>query len=347
MKFGWLFAGLILLLFTANIALSDVTLKSTVENTGLGGVMNMQGTQMVLISGNKEKTVTSMKMTNKVVKFLGGGKPQETAEIMRLDKDVVWTLNAKEKEYSELTFAQMKALAEQAVQKGRNEKARKQEDSIRITADVTVTPTGQSQTIIGYKSDEVLVKMTFTGTDTSTGKTSRMVLDMDLWLAKDVPGYAEYRSFHQKLGEKLGVTAMQGTGMTDALKGFGVDLKIVYEKMKDFDGMSMKTVVSILPEGFDTLAVQTQDTVQSPGVANQEEPKQKEEKGSPLKKIGGLFGKKTTKEKDTDKGALAGKGSKSPEKPYLFHMTTTVAEISDASIANPEFEIPDGYKLKK
>jgi hypothetical protein len=116
MKFNHIVASLAILAGMAGLVSADVAVKSTIENQGVGGIMNMQGNQQIMVSGDRAKTVSQMKMTNKVVKFLGGGKPQENAEITRLDKELFWHLNPKDKEYTELTFAEMKAQFEKGLQ---------------------------------------------------------------------------------------------------------------------------------------------------------------------------------------------------------------------------------------
>ena len=232
---------------------ADTTVKSTVENQGVGGFMNLQGTQQVMVAGDKAKTASQMKMTNNVVRFLGGGKPQETAEIVRLDKELFWNLDIKEKEYTELTFAEMKAQFEKGLAEAQKERAKEedkqQNDSIQTTAEVRVDVTGKSQTLLGYKADQVIITMLFKGEDTATGKSGGMRMEMDMWLAKDVPGYQEYQNYQKTLAEKLGFVGHGQGSVDDALKGFGMDPKVIYDKMKDVQGMPLLSVVSILPGG--------------------------------------------------------------------------------------------------
>jgi hypothetical protein len=360
MKRIWIFAATIAVLLLAGTILADVTVKSTIENTGLGGMMNMQGTQQLLISGDKSKSVSSMKMTNKVVKFFGGGKPLETAEITRLDKELFWNLNIKEKSYTEMTFAQMKAMMEAGMAKAKEEKDKHKSDSLQMSTEIKVTPTGKTQTICGYTASEVLISMTFEGKDSSSGKSGKMILDADMWMAKDVPGYAEFQAFQKSMAQKMGLTGPGQSDFSKQLAGFGVDAKVMYEKMKGIEGMSLMTVVSIIPEGLDTIMAKANDSLQAAktrkaeGDAAKDSASEKTDqtsiqsaddaKKSAMKKIGGLFGKKKDKNKEADEKA---KQPQAAEKPYLFNMTTTVTEISQGAISASEFDIPDGYKLKK
>jgi hypothetical protein len=345
----WMAMILVLISMLAVMAVADTTVKSKIVSKGIGGFANTEGTQQVMISGNKEKMVSNLKMTNKVVKFLGGGKPQESAEITRIDREVIWHLNLKDKEYTELTFAEMKALTEKGLAEAQKERgASKHEgDSMQFSADVKVEPTGKSQTIAGYKADEVVVTMVFQGKDSASGKSGKMKMVMDMWLSKDVPGQQEYHDFYKSLAEKLGLPSQSQTGMDNALKGFGIDSKAVYEKMKDVDGMPLMTDITIVPEGMDSLLAQVTDSVDKADQAEKVEQAKTDEptdaKGTAMKKLGGLFGKK---KKDKDKAATANE-AKPSEPPSLFHITTTVTEVSSAAIPASEFEIPQGFKLSK
>ncbi len=338
-KFIMLAIGAAMALIAAPRA--DITVKSNVQNEGVGGFMNMEGTQTVMVAGDKSKTASELKMTNKVVGFLGGGKPQVTADITRLDKELFWHVDMKEKKYTEMTFAQMKAMFEAGLEDAKAEEP--DDDSVNVEAEVKVEATGKSQTIAGYKADEVIVTMAFKGTDKESGKSGSMDMKIDMWMSKDVPGYEEYQNFNKTLAEKLGFTGQAQGSMDQALKGFGVDPKNVYEKMKGVEGMPLLTIVTIMPEGLDTLALQAMDSAKAAEPSEEEvkEPEPEATKDKALKKLGGLFGKKKDKEKKESSKAEA-----KQKTPYLFHMTSTVTEITGASISPSEFEVPQGFKKK-
>jgi len=254
-----------------------------------------------------------------------------------------WHVDMKEKKYTEMTFAQMKAMFEAGMEKAQSEKAKAHdEDSVKVEADVKVTNTGKSQTIAGYKADEIIISMAFKGTDKESGKSGTMNMTIDMWMSKDVPGYQEYQNFNKTLAEKLGFSGQAQGSMEQSLKGFGVDPKVVYEKMKGVEGMPLLTVVSIMPEGLDTVMAKAMDSAKAAKPAEQEvqEPEAQTTKDKALKKLGGLFGKKS-KEKESAKAE-----PKQAASPYLFHLTTTVTQITGSGVSAAEFEVPQGFKKK-
>jgi hypothetical protein len=339
-----------LLLYAMTAAYADITIKSIVTSKGLVGLTNMEGTQTQIIAGDKAKTESSFKMTNKVMKFLGAGKPQENAEITRLDKELFWDINLKDKAYQERTFAEVRAEMEKALKEADKEKAKyakdHPEDTVKFRTDVKVDKTGKTQKIAGYKTEETIITMTMYAKNAESGEQGAMKVTMDLWLTKEAPGAAEFQKFYADLAGKLGFTGHSQQSMEGMLTAFGIDSRELYKHTKDLQGMSLMSTVS-LGSMADTTA---QSGKQSEAKEDKKEKDSDEAdeggKSSAAKKLGGLFGKK--KESKDDK-ASESKDAKSQQSGpmYLMQFTTTVTEISAVGVAGTEFEVPAGFKLKK
>jgi hypothetical protein len=339
-----------LLLFATTLH-ADITIKSTLTSKGLVGLTNMEGSQTQMISGDKAKTESNIRMTNKVMKFLGGGKPQESAEITRLDKELFWDINLKDKEYNERTFAEVRAEMEMGLQKADKEKAKyakeHPEDTVKFRTEVKVDKTGKAQKIAGHNTEETIITMIMYAKNAESGEQGAMKMTMDLWMAKDVPGAAESRKFYADMAAKLGFTGHSQQSMEGMLTAFGIDPRDLYKHTKDLQGMSLMSTVSL-----GTLADSSAQSGKQSEAKEEKKKKQSDEadeggQSSTAKKISGLFGKK--KESKDDEGSKS-KDAKSEQQSgpmYLMQFTTTVTEISTAGIAASEFEVPAGFKLKK
>jgi hypothetical protein len=345
------FAGVALLLFAMAVVHADITIKSTITSKGLVGLTNMEGSQTQMIAGDKAKTESNIRMTNKVMKFLGAGKPQESAEITRLDKELFWDINLKDKEYNERTFAEVRAEMEKALKDADKEKAKyakeHPEDTVKFRTDVKVDKTGKTQKIAGYNTEETIITMIMYAKNAESGEQGAMKMTMDLWLAKSVPGAADFQKFYTEMATKLGFTGHSQQSMEGMLTAFGVDPRELYKHTKDLQGMTLMSTVS--------LATMADTSAQSGKQSETKEQKKEKDsdqadeggKSSTAKKLSGLFGKK--KESKDDK-ASESKDSKSRQQSgpmYLMQFTNTVTEISAASVAGSEFEVPAGFKLKK
>jgi hypothetical protein len=342
----------IALLLIATSIRADITVKSTITSKGLVGLTNMEGTQTQMISGDKAKTESNIKLTNKVMKFLGAGKPQESAEITRLDKELFWDVNIKDKEYKERTFAEVRAEMEKGLQQADKEKAKYAKehpaDTVKFRTEVKVDKTGKTQKIAGHNTEETIITMMMYGKNAESGEQGVMKMTMDLWMAKGVPGSADFQKFYTELATKLGFTGHSQQSMEGMLAAFGIDPRELYKHTKDLQGISLMSTVSL-----GTVMDSTSQAGKKSEAKEQKKEKDSDEadeggKSSTAKKLSGLFGKKN-KESKSDEASKSGetKSEQQSGPMYLMQFTTTVTEISDAGIAAGEFDVPSGFKLKK
>jgi Domain of unknown function (DUF4412) len=126
--------------------------------------------------------------------------------------------------------------------------------------DGSVTPTGKSQTIDGYKCDEFAFTTSLKMSDMTGGaqmppeaaaalQDIKMVMKGSLWVAKDVPGMAEWREFQKAMtGTDLLSAAMGTTGMNMP----GMDK--VMKAMSSVDGLPILTEMDMTIEGSGPVA---------------------------------------------------------------------------------------------
>ncbi|MGB5106434.1 MAG: hypothetical protein WBP29_07990 [Candidatus Zixiibacteriota bacterium] len=292
MKRRFTAAALAVLLVTGSLY-ADIRVKSNFKMEGLVGLMNMEGTVNNLISGDKAKTINNMKMTSKVMKSLGAGKPNETAEITRLDKELFWELEMKDKKYKEQTFAQARADIEKSLADNKKSKEKRlkdhPEDSLSFKTTFTVDKTGKSEIIAGHNADQYFITIETYG-KSSEGGEGRMKIELDTWLAKDVGG-DEYKRFYATLFEKLGFTGRSRQSLEGALMGLGIDPNDVKVAVKDLEGVALRSITTVTLVGED---------------------EQGQEESAPL---------------------------------LTFNMEVT--EVATGAIPAIEFEVPEGFKLKK
>jgi hypothetical protein len=338
----------------ASALAGDLTIKSTIENKGMVGMLDMAGTQQTTISGDMMREESTIKMTGKTMKMLGGGKPQETIKITRLDKELFWDISPKEKEYTELTFAELRKQMTEMTKDGAKAHP---SDSIQAKTDIQVERTGKKQTIAGYNAEQVIVIVTITGKDAETGKTSEFKVNMDMWLSKDVPGLAEYKDFHKRLAEKLGLFG-PNEAFTKAFASLGANQEQIWEKMKDIDGFPLMTSMDAMPLSDSLVQAMKQAEKQQAEAEQKSEEKQEAEatpaidpttaskddaEAAATKALKGLFGKKK-KDKKSDEAKAGAAQSDAPRS--LFHIVSTVTEISTAPATGTSFDLPVGYKKK-
>lgn len=131
--------------------------------------------------------------------------------------------------------------------------------SISVKADASVTPTGKSQVIDGIKCDEYAFTSSMSMAD-ATGsqmppeaaammKDLTMSMNGSMWVAKDVPGIAEYVAFQKALGSSnlssalMGATGVSIPGMDKMMKAMG-----------SVNGMAYLTEMTMTIEGSGQMA---------------------------------------------------------------------------------------------
>lgn len=339
-----------LVICSALNARADVTIKRTASTKGMAGILDAEIKSEDCIQGDKSANDSETRSTNKVMKFVTGGKPVKTSTIARLDKDVMWQVDHKEKSYTEMTFAEMRAMMDSL--KGMMTGGQPAKTEID-TSEVSFSPptfdvkqTGVKETIAGYPCEQSVLTMTVEGTNKKNGEKFQMVTTMDMMLTQSAPGGDEVEQFGKKMAEKMGIGLDQSgaQAMMSAMGAYGVDAKRLAEEAAKMKGFPMRQVVRFMGQGqqfasADAAKEESKDKNKDAENASAEEDKSD---GNDLaaKALGGLFGKKKDKKKD--------EGGKTAEKPdnAIFKLTTEVTEISTSSIPATRFEIPEGYKLK-
>lgn len=343
----------------ASAVYGDVTVKRSTAMDGMGGLLKSTTTSTESYSGDMMSNDGETKMENKLMKMFGGGKPIRTTSITRLDKGLIWNVDHKKKEYTEMTFAEMKAMMDSLgnMMAGGADPMAQQEPTID-TAEwefsepkFDVKQTGKQETIAGYNCSQTIMSMITTGTNRKSGETMTMEVTMDMMLAQNVPGADEITDFGKRVAAAMGFEMDQGAGQSMAkfLEMYGIDPERLAEESEKLDGFAMKTVMTFGMGGDAMNQAQAESEAAEAEQAESEEAKKDEEEskdasGIAAKALGGLFGKKDKKqdeEKDEGQaGAAAPPGA-------LMWMTSTVTGLESGSVAPATFEVPAEYKLKE
>ncbi|MDZ7309683.1 MAG: DUF4412 domain-containing protein [candidate division KSB1 bacterium] len=301
-------------------------------------------------------TTVSMKGTlGAMMKMFGGGKPTTSVEYIQgnksrsdrmdengkvtnssmidLDREVFIEIDHKQKEYSEMTFAEFRNLLK-GMGKEAEEEYPRQEPEPKVTFEVKIDRTGEKKVIAGYNTEKVVLTLT---TKENQQTKSGMVVTSTFWMANEVKHYKEIMAFHKALAEKLGMMPGSG-GMADALQGMiGSDpqLSEAMKKMKQ-EGEKLQGMPLLTESVFETWG--------QPARARMGAEEETAEGPEMPKSVGGLlggFGKKLGQ-----KSAKKEETTNASGRTVLMQSTTEVTAISDAPLDSKLFSIPAGYKKR-
>ena len=264
-----------------------------------------------------------------------------SASVIDLASGTITHIDFQKKQYSVMTFEEMKQMMEQMTQK--TQKRDKGEMKFKVSANAT----GKSKQVAGLEAKEMIMKMEMEAeaTDKDSGKSQKggMTVTTDMWIASGVPGYQEVRDFHKRMAERLNWTP--GGNMFAANPQVSQGMAEVYKEVAKLDGMPVQQLVSMGMAGQPGAEGGTAPAQQQQ--AQQQPPAERPSVGSALGgALGGRFGlgrkKQTEQPANTDNPPASGGQAGAPGS--LLEMTTELNTYSSNPADPSIFEVPAGFK---
>lgn len=340
-------AAVMCVLLGFSCAWADATVESFVQFGGFGGNGAHEGTIVTRIQGDKQIETSSIKFTGAVLSW-AAGKGEKTA-ITRIDKGVIWALDAKKKTYVESPLA---GFDPDELEGGQDMGAGREIDEeekprVKVTrSELQVEKTGAKQSINGFACEEYLMTWLVELQDLETKEKTANTMKTSLWTTPETPAIkklqSEQKAFSQAYMKKLGISIspdeMQQFGMGAFAMASGAsdeELAKGFEKLKKemakVKGYPIRTAVNWSVAGD-----------------RPEIPEAEEEPGGisiPTGKddlLGGL-GSMVSKAVSKKMSDSARPDADAP----FFSSTTEVKAISTDAIPAGTFDIPSGYKRQQ
>lgn len=323
---------------SAVTAMADVKTeeKSQVKFEGmLGRVVNLFGGRaakeglinVVAVQGNRKATMGD-----------------SSGQIIDLDEEKIYEINAKDRSYKVTTFAEMrrqleeakrKAEEQQAKAEAREKKEEKAEPGKEVEIDFDVKDTGQKKAINGFDTHQVVMTITVREKGKKLEESGGLVLTSDMWLTPSIPAMKEVTDFDVRYAKAIAgqmAQAMSAEQMAQAMAMY----PMMADAMKKMQAESGKL------EGTAVLTTTTFDAVANPQQAQQSA---EQEEAAP-KSVGGLLGglgRRMARKSDDKKDE--GKAAGPKNRATILTMSHEVLKVS-TSVAASDLAIPAGFKLK-
>ena len=338
---------------------ADVTVERTTAVEGVGAMAfgNMSGTSKTIISGDKSRTDSDMKMQSKIIGFLARNAVGPSAEIVLLDQDKLYHLNMAKKEYTETTFEQMRAQFQKMNDQMNSNDGKKQPSAVDqskcqwLPPKVTVNKTGEKAQFAGYDSERVTITASQPCEDKETGSICEVALVLDQWTAAGFTESAEVRKFYTAYASKMGMDPSSSQDATQRAQALFSQYKGIWtevaSKMQNVKGYPVKSSFTLALGGAqckDSKAQQGQsgqadDTSSSGGPGGVA--------GALAGKLGGLFHKKKD---DADAAPAAPASTPVPVPPgdvALMTVTSQLVSVSTNGASPDAFVVPADFKKKE
>jgi hypothetical protein len=304
--------------------------------------------------------------------------PDHTS-IIDLDAETITEIYPAKKQYTVMTFAEMKQEMEAAMQQAQAEQAKQQAQTtndgkpmpqMKFTA--KVTDTGASKQVAGLDAKEAILRMTMDATDQQSGQTASMAMNNDMWMVPDIPGYDQVREFNKRFAAKMGDTfsgAMSSmrsmmaqqpgmlSGMGDMMKEMqklkGIPVSQVMRMGMAANGKELPSASEAPlppqpngPSGSDIAQNAANNAANS--ATNTATSNAENSVGSHMGSFGGVasslggFGGFHKKKKPADTPA-ASPAAATPDYSVLMESTTQMTGFSSSSVDVAAFAVPAGY----
>jgi len=250
---------------------ADVTIQQ--QTSYDFALIKAHGTRTELTAAEKRRSDSEMHCEGMMSMFCG---TSQSGEIIRLDRDLEWTLEPKKMEYRETplpTAAQLLAARQEA--QAMMEKARQCPALAQRTPSgpdtskcemspprVEVKQPGTHATLAGHDTQLTQIALTNSCTNKTTGDVCDFVFALDSWLTQDqIAGLADQKAFREAYQARLGLDPRDPATqkqMQQFLAPYADVLKQVSAKSSELKGYPLKTVLRIAYGGEHCAAVKNQ-----------------------------------------------------------------------------------------
>ena len=214
-------------------------------------MMGSSGTVTTVISGDRGRTENHVESNSALIRKFA--KNANTATIVLLDDELLLSLAPEKKQYSEMTFEQLRAQMEKSMAEaeklGEGGGMPVSQDECQWSPPVMkVDKTGEKQKFAGIKAKQTIISVSQTCSVADSDKSCDMIWNMEFWNASRMPGEEEAMAFQKGMAramggdDELGMVQAQARGLIAMFKNGWED---VLKESGKMEGYPVKTVMSL------------------------------------------------------------------------------------------------------
>ena len=232
---------------------ADVTMQQniTVSATGMMSMMGSKGTVTTIISGDRGRTENQMESTSSMMRKFA--RNANTATIVLLDDEKMLSLAPEKKQYSEMSFEELRAQMEKSMAEaeevaGQGGLPVSEGDCQWSEPELEVKDTGEKQKFAGIKAKQTIISVTQVCTVPNSEKSCEMNWTLEYWNAGRMPGGDEAMSFQQGMARAMGSEEVLGMAQVytrGLLAMFNKGWEDVLKESGKMEGYPVKTVMSL------------------------------------------------------------------------------------------------------
>jgi hypothetical protein len=219
----------LLLALLSTLAWGDVSFEQVLKTTNYLGTGRSEARSKIMIKGDCSRTETTVKIAG----LVSGAIKRRSVTIVRLDRQLIWSLMPEKDLYAEITFEELRKMMAPNAPAAASGRAR-----------VEGRRTGETRKIIGLACERVIVSMQCLVSDPESGQPVAGVFTNDMWITKLAPVVAEIERFNRRLSQAAGIRESN----QEILSAFGIsgdDYAAFERKTKEYNGFPVFVDMSL------------------------------------------------------------------------------------------------------
>lgn len=286
----------------------------------------------VAVSGDRKMTVTG----------------DSTAQIIDLREEKIYDLDMRRKTYKVTTFEEIRRQMREAEEKAREAAAQEsresrpskdeppaKSDGKEMEVDFDVKNTGQTKTINGFDTRQVIATITVREKGKKIDESGGIVMTVDTWLTKAV-SLKEIADFDRRYYEKLAgpISAVDAQQMATAMAMFpGLKEAFARFSREDLGGTAIHSITTM--EAVKSAEQMKQEAASGSSASS-------DEKANPLS-VGGAIGGFMRRRQQQQKQEEAAKPNANPARSTFMTINNEVLKIA-SNVTAADVAMPAGFK---
>jgi hypothetical protein len=333
-----LVAGL-LLIYGLSVSASILRAEVKTEEKTQFKMEGMMGRMMGMFAGKAAKegvvSTVAVKGNRKIT------TSENASEIIDLAEEKIYSLDLKKKNYTVMTFEEMRQRLREAQEKAAkaakdNSKEAGEAPDKQMEMDFSMKESGQKRLISGYDCREVVMTITMREKGKTLEEAGGMVMSSHIWLGPSIPAMKEITDFDQRYAKAMALAMGFGSAEQMAM------MTAMYPGMKAMMGKMQ----NVNMDGTPILTEMTTEAVKTQAQIAQEQNQKKDQADdssgvTSVRGLGGMLGRSLSRKKNTEEEA-----GKPKDRSTLFSTTHELLKI-ETSVPDSDVTIPAGFKEKK
>jgi len=239
---------------------ADVMIRERIVSSGYQGLGAGETVSTIILSGSMRRCESRVTPppARASMKIALEDFDTEIVDIVRLDRGLIWRLRPDARQYSEITFARLREMVDEAAERFDAPVLAPPEESPEVSPEVSddglrnytfsleIQYPGDSAPINDFETDRTIIRLIgLPGDEEDRKRYGEVTITLDLWVAPDVPGEKEIREFERAYAEAVGAPPQAIFPAPGSPLPFRGGFERLAAEIRKIDGYPIRSILTI------------------------------------------------------------------------------------------------------